>query len=247
MNVVGSVAVDATDLAEPNVPGDSILHQSVDAVEQEEFLAPIVNFVETKQDAPSASVGPLTWSFSPSQLVAFETTRLTTSARFDSTSTGLQFRVHYDSSEIDLVRTADGAPIIHLTSAFADQLSGVQVSTDCINEQHCYGLDGDQQTDAYVSFLWLDHNGHWPADLKAVVELVSINLATQDGFSGTTVRFTGDLAGGIELSPGSETLHLREDNFGDVNQDSQLDARDIDFLVRCDSERGRRYTARPKR
>ena len=249
--VSGGIRFETNTLDDPeplppsNGNGTSILHQSVTLIEQPSQPAPLVRLVKSKSQKSTSSdekavrsVTSLESTFSSTELLAAETTRLVTTARFDGRSSGLQFRVHYDSTQIDLERTVEGIPIISLTNVFADGLLGVQVSTDCIvtedengeREEFCHGIDGVEETDTFVNFLWLDHAEQWPVSGTQVAELLSLIFVAQDDFDGTTVHFSGDLAGGVDLEVAEQNLETRNLTDGDLNQDSQTDSSDIDFL-----------------
>ncbi len=216
---------------------------------QPEELSPIVKIVTPEaHEAPlnppadpmpeatqgqSLALHAIVASLSDSTLAAGESVSLDVELDpSDGRTTGLHLRVHFDSTRIDIQRDEVGAPVI--AGVFGEGLSAVQVQADgpCVESDdatRCRGFDQDELTDKYVNLLWLDANGQWPANAEEIAKLLSLNFVAREGFDDmTTVRFTGDVGGGVILEPLARRVF--NDDRVDLNSDGKLDAADVDFL-----------------
>ena len=97
---------------------------------------------------------------------------------------GLSLRVHFSSIEVDTfaIDTSDG---LYLDGLFA---------VDNVWKADTENLDGDFNTDSYVTISWLDFTGQWP-DVLPLDNLMKLNFRPKAGLHGDavttlTVRFS---------------------------------------------------------
>ncbi len=110
-------------------------------------------------------------------------------------TTGVSLRMHYDSSQV----TPDIASITSTTFPGAT----IQDAADASD------LDADISTDRFVSFLWLDALGTFPASQNLPLTLFTADFDATSLFAGSTVNFTGSPAVGFDFQSTSATIGLK--------------------------------------
>jgi hypothetical protein len=140
-----------------------------------------------------------------------------------ATTTGLHLRIHYDSSRVAFASLSDVLP---------DQFSTVQDVEDgiCHDEENtvCPGLDGDPNTDRYLNMLWIAREADWPSRATDSTRLLTAHFIAKADLRQTKVRFSGHAAAGYDLVATPIGISSAS---GDVNDDGDLDAMDIDLVA----------------
>ncbi|MCA9262196.1 MAG: hypothetical protein KDA60_00045 [Planctomycetales bacterium] len=137
-------------------------------------------------------------------------------------TTGLQLRMHFDSSKVSFVELTDVLP---------QGYSAVQMVEDgpC-SSTGCTGLDGDPATDRYINIFWMDPTGHWPS-AGSPQSLFTARFMANEGLEGVThVRFTGTPAAGYTLIAAPIVVSTEALAAGDFNADGEVNDADIDLL-----------------
>ena len=96
-------------------------------------------------------------------------------------TTGLSFRVHFDSTQLQL---AEG----DVSGLYRSGFSAKQIApTDSEFD------DGSQQTDRIVNMLWFDLGGQWFAGNTQSTRLVTLRFTATPEFTETSINITGSL------------------------------------------------------
>lgn len=110
-------------------------------------------------------------------------------------TTGVNLRMHYDSSQV----TPDIASIA--STAFPD--ATMQDAADGSD------LDGDDTTDRFVNFEWVDAAGNFPAAQNLPLTLFTADFDTSAIFAGSIVNFTASPPIGFDIQSTSAMIDLR--------------------------------------
>ncbi len=136
-------------------------------------------------------------------------------------TTSVSLRMHYDSSQV----TPDIASIT--STAFPG--ATIQDAADAGD------LDADVNTDRFVSFLWFDALGNFPASQNLPLTLFTADFDATSIFSGSTVNFTGSPPVGFDFQSTSELIGLKTFGAADfvvTTIDDGIDFSDIDVTLR---------------
>lgn len=90
-------------------------------------------------------------------------------------TTGLGFKLHYDSSVLGEPSVAEILDV---------SLIGSQIADDSGNS------DGEASTDKVLGANWASFNGDWPKDTDLPVKLYTITFTASEGFSDTKINFS---------------------------------------------------------
>ncbi|MBC6455918.1 MAG: cadherin-like domain-containing protein [Hormoscilla sp. SP5CHS1] len=105
----------------------------------------------------------------PNNPVSFDVNYSTAPA--ETPTTGIAFRMHWDSSQVAL------DPVTGLTNRFPLGAQPTGVEDDPVTNG---ALDGDPNTDKYILQAWIDANGNWPNNSNPT--LYTANFTALPGF-----------------------------------------------------------------